>query len=100
MSTSDNVAQAQLEELMNLAGLGETFKEIMEDEERPVTFMEISMRRSSAEHMFRKTGDIKYAKIAAKCEGALKAMTEKAQTEGKYLHMKPSELDKLLSVSL
>lgn len=91
--------QAQVEELMKSLGLSETFKELMEDKERPVTFMEISMRSSAAEHMFRKTGDIKYAKAAAKCDGVLRAMTEKAQTEGKYLHMKPSELDKLLSVA-
>lgn len=100
METMSILPRAQLEELMNAVGLGHALKEIMEDKERPVTFTEISISRQAAEYQFRKTGDMKFARIAARCEGALKAMMERAQTEGQYLHMKPSEIDNLLSPTM
>lgn len=71
--------------------------DLTDDKERLVTFSEVSMRRQSAEHMYRKTGEKKYLMIAAKCSGALRAMCEKA-AEGKALYLKPSELSKMLSL--
>lgn len=79
------------------AATGIDIKELLKDDERYITFTEVSNRMMVANHLFGKTGDPKYLKAGDKAASLLKAMVGKARAEGKYLHLKPSELDKLLS---
>lgn len=90
-----NPTLEELKKFMEWA-TGIDMDELLNDDERRVTYMEVSMRRYAAFSMYYKTGDKKYLRILSKCDGLLCAMSEKT-TEGKSLYLKPSELDSLLA---
>lgn len=85
----------QLEELMKFIA-GSDWGDLFKDEEQPVTYMEVSMRWSVADHMYRETRDKRYLKTLVRCESLMTEIAKKRQ-EGKQLYLKPSELNKLLA---
>ena len=91
----EETAEKQLKACVEWA-TGVHWDELMNDDETRVTVMEVRMREDEAEHMFRKTNDVKYGKIGLKCRALLSEMWEKS-LDGKYLYLKQSELSKLLS---
>ena len=86
----------ELQEMLELC-TGLNMKELLSDDERYISFYEVSQGIQINWSQFRKTKDKKYLVKAARWEGVMKAMQGKL-SEGKTLHMKPSELSELIAI--
>ena len=84
-----------MKELYDLIKLA-TGYDILDDAPKRVTFTEVSLRRSAAEHAWHRTGESKHVAVMRNCERLLKEMMEKSG-DSLYIELRPSELSKLLN---
>lgn len=95
MADKKTATEEQMKQIIEWA-TGIKFDDLLNDDEKYVTFWEVNHRAEIADRRYRETGDSKYLKQREKAYALLNKMVQMGQDEGKYLHMKPSELSELL----